>query len=73
MRLIEDSNYKVIIELSESNLRAMLADFESSGSTSLTKASQGVLVQVLVARDDAHYTRSELAERGPNWKGAVNA
>ena len=73
MRLIEDSTYTISIELSESNLRAMLADFENNGSTSLSKQSQGVMVHVRVLSDVSHYSHDELAERGPNWKGAVNA
>jgi len=73
MRLIEDTDRNIVIELSESNLRALLADFDANGSTVLAKYSQGLNLQVRVARDDSHYSRSELAERGPNWKGAANA
>lgn len=73
MRLVEDTERSIVVELSESNLRAMFADFEANGWTALTKFSQGVTVSVTVRRDDVHYTHAELAERGPDWGGAVNA
>jgi hypothetical protein len=73
MRLIEDTDRAITVQLSESNLRALLADFEREGSTDLTKFDQGVTLKVEVRRDELHYTHAELAERGPNWKGAVNA
>ena len=73
MRLIEDTDRRIVVEISESNLRAALADFEAQGHTSLNKYSQGVTVSITVRRDEVHYTQDELAERGPNWKGAANA
>ena len=73
MRLVSDHDREVSVELSESNLRALLADFERNGSTDLTKYTQGVTLRVSVRRDDVHYSDAELALRGPDWKGAVNA
>ena len=73
MKLIQDTEQVVTIQLSESNLRALLADFEREGSTDLTKFDQGVTIKVEVRRDDLHYSYDDLNRRGPNWKGAANA
>lgn len=73
MKLIEDTDRAITVQLSESNLRALLADFEREGSTDLTKFDQGVTLKVEVRRDDLHYSYADLAKRGPNWKGAANA
>lgn len=63
MKLIEDSRYAVTVEISEANLRAMLADFESRGSTEIVKRDQGVVLSVRVKRDADHYTERELSDR----------
>ena len=73
MKLIEDTDLRITVQLSESNLRALLADFEREGSTDLTKHDQGVTLKVEVRRDELHYSYDDLNVRGPNWKGAVNA
>ena len=72
MRLIEDTDRAITVQLSESNLRALLADFEREGATDLIKFDQGVTLTVEVRRDDAHYSYEDLNRRGPNWKGAAN-
>ena len=73
MKLIEDTDRAITVQLSESNLRALLADFEREGSTDLQKFDQGVTLKVEVRRDELHYSYEDLAARGPNWKGAANA
>jgi hypothetical protein len=72
MKLIENTDRGVLVQLSESNLRALLADFDRVGFTDLTKFDQGVKLTVEVRRDDVHYGYDDLNRRGPNWKGAAN-
>ena len=73
MKLIEHTESVIVVEISESNLRAILADFEDEGYSELTKYDKGVIVRVRVRRDHVHYNYADLAKRGPNWKGAANA
>jgi hypothetical protein len=63
MKLIEDSNYTVEIEISEANLRALLKDFERNGNTAISRHHQGVMVRVSVKRDEEHYSAGELSRR----------
>ena len=72
MKLIEDTDRAITVQLSESNLRALLADFEREGATDLIKFDQGVTLKVEVRRDELHYSYDDLNRRGPNWKGAAS-
>jgi hypothetical protein len=73
MKLVWNTDRDVKVELSESNLRALLADFDANNFTDLTRHRDGVTIVVSVRADDIHYSHDELIERGPNWKGASNA
>ncbi len=51
------------IEMSEANLRALLADFERRGETSVLKVIDGDRIRVSVVRNENHYTTGELSDR----------
>jgi hypothetical protein len=64
VKLIEDTDRAVTVEVSEANLRALFKDFERTGSsTEIVKHHQGVLVRLRVVRNEAHYSDAELSER----------
>ena len=73
---IKSSNH---VELSVSNLRALVADIDKREREGRTVSSylhkvdaSGQTVCVSVVADADHYTDIELADRGDDWKGAAN-